>query len=131
VLVLLLMDSRAFRATVRRCRSGEPDRRAGSAASERDAAARRVVDATPVGPGRDQLDLLDDATLCRTWRESFHRVRRAHSVRELEGVVEQRRRCLDELERRSPDGFAAWIASGAQPGGDPSPFLRKQPPATT
>jgi hypothetical protein len=38
-------------------------------------------------------------------------------------VVEQRQRYLDELYRRSPDGLAAWFASGARASGDPLPYV--------
>lgn len=44
-----------------------------------------------------------------------------------------RQRCLDELERRDPDGLHAWLGSNASAGGDPSRFLARNgsdpPPA--
>jgi hypothetical protein len=30
---------------------------------------------------------------------------------------------LDELARRNPSGFGAWLASGPQIAGDPMPYL--------
>jgi hypothetical protein len=70
------------------------------------------------------MSLLDDEALCRTWRHSFVDMGSDCSVEVKLGIVDHRRRCLDELERRSPDGFAAWLASGARAAGDPLPFLQ-------
>ena len=80
----------------------------------------------------EAVELLDDAALCRTWRRSFVQMGADCSAEVRLTVVDHRRRCLDELERRSPDGFAAWLASGARAAGDPLPFLqdprcRRQP----
>jgi hypothetical protein len=38
-------------------------------------------------------------------------------------IVEARRDYIDELERRSPHGLMAWLASGARAAGDPSRFI--------
>ena len=101
--------------------------------------------ATGLGPGqvdrletsvgrqeRVELDLLDDVALCRTWRHSFLRVESAASADTLHTVAEHRRRCLDEIERRNPAGFAAWLASGGHAASDPLPFLAgpERPPST-
>jgi hypothetical protein len=85
----------------------------------------------PGVPRRLGLEQLDDAALCRTWRESFKDVESASSPVSWIGAVEQRRRCLDELQRRSPEGVAAWLASGASAAGDPLPFLQDRLPPST
>ena len=72
----------------------------------------------------EAVELLDDAALCHTWRRSFVLMGSDCSAEVRLSVVDHRRRCLDELERRSPDGFAAWLASGARAAGDPLPFLQ-------
>lgn len=61
--------------------------------------------------------------LCRQWQESYDALRRATSPAARLRIVEARQRCLDELERRDPDGLNAWLASNASAAGDPSRFL--------
>ena len=77
------------------------------------------------------INLLDDATLCLRWRESLFDMKAAASGHDFVRIVEQRRRYLDELQRRSPDGFSAWLASGPRATGDPMRFLRNQPPTAS
>ena len=71
---------------------------------------------------------LDDAALCRAWRESFALLRSARSNTARLDVVERRQRYLDELQLRHPDGMASWLSSGADAAGDPRPYL-DEPPA--
>lgn len=72
--------------------------------------------------GRD-LESVDDATLCQAWRRSFLKLEAAHSGQDRVALVAQRQRYLDELQRRCPDGVAAWLASGARASSNPMPFL--------
>ncbi|WP_043823966.1 hypothetical protein [Rhodococcus opacus] len=74
-------------------------------------------------------ELSDDA-LCRGWRTSFAELQNATSVTDRLQLARIRRQYLDEIERRDPQGFAAWFTSGARAGSDPSKFLapREQPP---
>jgi hypothetical protein len=67
-------------------------------------------------------DLSDDA-LCLAWRASFSALQRAGSPTQRLRIVEQRRAYLDEIERRSAHGMAAWLASGPRAAGDPSRFV--------
>ncbi|TDD18002.1 hypothetical protein E1218_26865 [Kribbella turkmenica] len=70
--------------------------------------------------------------LCQEWRESYLSLRQAPTPAARIRIVRARQRCLDELERRDPDGFQAWLASAASAGGDPSRFVtesrRDNPP---
>jgi hypothetical protein len=61
--------------------------------------------------------------LCRQWLESYGELSRAPSHAARLRVVMARQRCLDELERRDPEGLRAWLASAASAGGDPRRFL--------
>ncbi|MEU8225697.1 hypothetical protein [Kribbella sp. NPDC048915] len=70
-----------------------------------------------------ELDALDDEALCLAWRRSYRRLEAARTPAERLVVVEQRQRYLDELDRRSPDGLAAWLAAGARASGNPLPYL--------
>lgn len=70
-----------------------------------------------------ELGSLDDAALCLAWRQSFRRLETARTAAERLSVVEQRQRYLDELHRRSPQGLAAWLASGARASGNPLPYV--------
>jgi hypothetical protein len=70
-----------------------------------------------------ELSRLDDAALCLLWRRSFLRLEAAQSAPERLAVVEQRQQYLDELQRRSPEGVAAWLAAGARASGNPLPYV--------
>jgi hypothetical protein len=39
-------------------------------------------------------------------------------------LTRQREAYLDELERRDPGHFAAWLESGPRPGDDPTSFFQ-------
>lgn len=69
------------------------------------------------------LGVLDVHTLCRAWRDSFSRLQDATSATQRLAVVHERERYLDELHRRSPQGLAAWFASGGRASSSPLPFL--------
>lgn len=70
-----------------------------------------------------ELHSLDDEALCLAWRRSFRWLEAASTAAERLLVVEQRQRYLDELDRRSPDGLAAWLAAGARASGNPLPYV--------
>jgi hypothetical protein len=69
------------------------------------------------------LASLDDDALCLAWRRSFLLLKSSRSASDHLSIVEQRQRYLDELQRRSSDGLAAWLASGARASGNPRPYL--------
>lgn len=75
---------------------------------------------------RTTLPELSTAELCRQWRDSYDALRRATSDAHRLRIVLERQRCLDELGRRDPDGFQAWLASAASAAGDPERFLKSQ-----
>ncbi|WP_427896196.1 hypothetical protein ACQHIV_19900 [Kribbella sp. GL6] len=77
-------------------------------------------------PAHDLADLADlsDEALCLAWRASFPGLQRALSPTDHLRVVEERRAYLDELDRRHPDGVAAWLASNPRAAGDPTRFVR-------
>ncbi|MEU4602601.1 hypothetical protein AB0F43_06450 [Kribbella sp. NPDC023972] len=68
-------------------------------------------------------EALSDEALCLAWRASFSALQRASSPTQRSRVVEERRAYLDEIERRTANGMAAWLASGARAAGDPSRFV--------
>jgi hypothetical protein len=84
-------------------------------------------DRSAVNPPADEpmpdLSRLDDEALCLVWRRSFLRLETARSAVERLAVVEQRQKYLDELQRRSPEGLAAWLAAGARASGNPLPYV--------
>jgi hypothetical protein len=92
----------------------EPATPPGSAASPAD---------TPADDPARELGSLDDAALCFAWRRSFRLLETARSAAERLSIVEQRQKYLDELQRRSPLGLAAWLASGARASGNPLPYV--------
>jgi len=76
----------------------------------------------------EDIGSLDDVSLCLAWRRSFVLLEAAQTPEERMAVVEQREQCLDELQRRCPEGVAAWLSSGARASGNPLPFLSADPP---
>lgn len=69
---------------------------------------------------------LSTAQLCRQWQDSYEALREAATAAARLRIVEARQRCLDELERRDPDGLNAWLASTASAASDPSRFLTER-----
>ncbi len=104
----------------RQAKEGPPVARPESTGSR--APVTPLVDVSAADPARE-LSSLDDAALCLAWRRSFRRLETAHSAAERLSIVEQRQRYLDELQRRSPQGLAAWLASGARASGNPLPYV--------
>ncbi|MEV6272211.1 hypothetical protein AB0L64_33915 [Kribbella sp. NPDC051936] len=89
-------------------------------------AARIPATSLVGGPAAEpvmELESLDDEAVCLAWRRSFRRLEAAVTAAERLAVVEQRQRYLDELDRRSPDGVAAWLAAGARASGNPLPYV--------
>jgi hypothetical protein len=91
-----------------------------------DALARALAYAspeyTPVPPPSN-LHILTNDELCQGWLSSFLALQEQSTSSRMAGVVAERQRYLDEFERRSPSGFAAWLGSGARPPGNPRPLL--------
>jgi hypothetical protein len=65
--------------------------------------------------GLDSFDVLlracDDDALAAAWYESEAGLREATTVEDAARVAGVRQLYLDELERRSPEGFARWLAT--------------------
>lgn len=66
---------------------------------------------------------LTDEELCWAWRRSFARLTQASGPNTVNHLARLRGHYLDELERRNPRGFAAWMGSGARAASDPAPFF--------
>lgn len=69
---------------------------------------------------------LEPTALCRAWRESCLALDQPVSAGCKAGIVQRRRELLDELERRNPAGFTAWLASGALAAEDPRRYIVTQ-----
>ncbi|MET7279468.1 hypothetical protein ABZS29_14630 [Kribbella sp. NPDC005582] len=76
----------------------------------------------PTMPGTHQ-QALSTSDLCREWMATYGELVNAPSSAARLRIVMKRQRCLDELERRDPDGLQAWLASAASAGGDPRRYL--------
>jgi hypothetical protein len=59
--------------------------------------------------------------LCTVWGETAMTLADGAGSRDRQAVAEVRRICLDEFERRNPDGFHRWIEAGAP--ANPSLYL--------
>jgi hypothetical protein len=51
--------------------------------------------------------------LCGVWSETATQLAAGAGPRDRQAVAEVRRICLDEFERRNPDGFHRWLDAGA------------------
>ncbi|MET9269289.1 hypothetical protein [Kribbella sp. NPDC003557] len=51
--------------------------------------------------------------LCGVWSETATQLAHGAGLRDRQAVAEVRRICLDEFERRNPDGFHRWLDAGA------------------
>ena len=75
---------------------------------------------------------LSDEKLCETWRASYTALQHQPSAAQTAALVAERQTYLDELQRRNPRGFAAWLASEARAPSNPLPYLTRgradQPP---
>ena len=63
--------------------------------------------------------------LCGVWGETTMTLAEGAGPRDRQAVAEVRRICLDEFERRNPDGFQRWIEAGAP--ADPGVYLLPSP----
>ena len=91
----------------------------GSPAAEGgDTTSARLLPPDPAGLSIDEL--------CRAWRVSFLELKTAHGPNALENVTQLRRRYLDELCYRDPEGFHQWLDDGARAAGDPSRYIRQR-----
>ena len=70
----------------------------------------------PALEGRRQAT---DEELCRAWCATYAALQAGPSLRAGLALVDERRAILDELARRSPAGFAAWLVDATP--GDASP----------
>lgn len=59
--------------------------------------------------------------LCGVWSETATQLAQGAGPRDRQAVAEVRRICLDEFERRNPDGFHRWLDAGAP--ANPSRYL--------
>ncbi|WP_242001665.1 hypothetical protein [Kribbella steppae] len=63
--------------------------------------------------------------LCGVWTETATTLAQGAGARDRQAVAEVRRICLDEFERRNPDGFHRWLDAGAP--ANPSRYLLPTP----
>jgi hypothetical protein len=95
-------------------------------AAQLDAVARALAytspDCVPFVPPAE-LDRLTDEQLCQAWRASYTALQQQSSANQKMATVAERQEYLDEFERRNPNGFVAWLASGARAPSNPLPYL--------
>lgn len=63
--------------------------------------------------------------LCGVWSETTRTLAAGAGSRDRQAVAEVRRICLDEFERRNPEGFHRWLEAGAP--ANPSTYLLPKP----
>jgi hypothetical protein len=88
----------------------------------------RATRLDPVPAPSDVRELwtsMSAADLCREWMNSFVAVKTAHSLDDRALATAVRGQLLDELERRDPVAFAAWL--GHHPGAAVEPRWLEHP----
>jgi hypothetical protein len=83
----------------------------------------RPSESPPLSPLLPVVGLLTTEQLCTSWSASFDAVQGTTDPRRLGVLAGLRRDYLDEMERRDPEGFEAWLALHARAGDDPRPHL--------
>lgn len=63
------------------------------------------------------LTSIGTPALCAMWQRTYHRLPEVRSDTARDGLVDLRRRCLEEFERRDPAGTARWLALEPRPAG--------------
>jgi hypothetical protein len=63
--------------------------------------------------------------LCGVWSETTRTLAAGAGSRDRQAVAEVRRICLDEFERRNPEGFQRWLEAGAP--ANPGTYLLPKP----
>lgn len=76
---------------------------------------------------RPSVAELTDVQLVRAWRISFAVLQDVRTAMARERVVALRQAYLDEMERRDPAAFGAWLESGAGAAGAPDNFVAGPP----
>lgn len=72
----------------------------------------------------NSIQTLSYEGLCRMWRSTYLPVKVADDPGSLEELSTLRRACLDELERRDPTAFHAWLDSRPLATGTPKKFVK-------
>jgi hypothetical protein len=112
-----------------RAAAGRPERglrrTPARARDPREGRAERADEPAPGSstPSRAAIATLSDQQLCCLWRHSFWELHDEETLDERLATVAVRQACLEELERRDPSAFAAWLSSGARASGGPERFL--------
>ena len=73
--------------------------------------------------------ILSSRSLGEEWLRTTALLDAAPEPLTREAIAGRRASVLDELERRDPEGFARWLAHGADRGSNPAEFLREAPGA--
>lgn len=103
--------------------TGEPMPSAGEARAAIEPLPSALSIAAEKSGAPPDLDSMGDAALCMAWRASFIALQQQLHHETRVRVVERRQQYLDELERRNPAGFTAWMTSGPRAAGDPSRYI--------
>lgn len=74
-------------------------------------ARRANVDRLVLDASSESLADTSDEELCLLWRRSAEALQAQENAVGRQLVLALRERCLDELERRSPQAFTAWMAA--------------------
>jgi hypothetical protein len=86
--------------------------------------AARSGSPAPVPAWQPPVSLLATADLGSEWLRTTSAMACPVGPGERRDIIRRRQETLDELERRDPNGFARWLATGPLAGSDPAAFVR-------
>jgi hypothetical protein len=85
-------------------------------------ARRANVDRLVLDTSSESLADRSDEELCSLWRRSADALQAQKDAAGAQSVLALRERCLDELERRSPQAFTAWMAATSRTDAEPADY---------
>jgi hypothetical protein len=104
-------------------------RAAAGSGSRKDRQGPAPIRGSTAGPTRhlSPVAALTTRALGDEWLRTTGALAGRLDPRARQSLVVRREEALDELERRDPDGFSRWLASGPTPASDPAEFVRGGP----
>ena len=85
-------------------------------------ARRANVDRLVLDTSKESLADRSDEELCLLWRRSADALHAQEDAAGTQLILAVRERCLDELERRSPQAFTAWMAATSRTDAEPADY---------
>jgi hypothetical protein len=93
---------------------------------ELDENAERAAEHEPETSPDRALTTMSVGQLCGLWRRTFWQLHDEDDPDRRAALIAVRQMYLEELEKRDPSGFAAWLESGGRASGAPERFMTQR-----